>query len=142
MTHTNFKFSFLTLTLLTLLASGLTSCEKDKKPTLREEIVGDWEIESFTIDGVETKGSAIKISKMEFEKYTGTNGDFEWYISYSDGSSETQAGDYEVDEVDAEVSLESNDGDRLKLDLKIEGDKLELSGIVDGERLVIKAERD
>jgi len=146
MKNTNFKSNLLAFSLLLLLLPGLTSCKKDKDeapaPTLRERLVGDWEIQSFTIDGVEVKGSIVTTSKMEFEAYTGSNGDFEWFIAYADGSSETQTGDYEVDEADGEIILESNDGDRLKLDLDLDGDDLELSGILDGERYVLKAERD
>jgi Lipocalin-like domain len=146
MKNTIFGSNLLAFGLLALLLPGLVGCKKDKDvvkvPTMREQVVGEWEIESFTIDGTEVKGSVVNSSQIEFETYTGSNGDFEWYFNYNDGTSETQSGDYEVDEVDAEISLESNDGDKLKLDLKIENDKLELSGIVDGERLVIKAERD
>lgn len=146
MKNTILKSNLLILSLLLLLVSGFTSCKKDKdeapKPTLRERLVGDWEIKSFTIDGVEMKGSIVTTSKMEFEAYTGSNGDFEWFIAYADGSSETQIGDYEVDEADEEIELESNDGDRLKLDFDLNGDDLELSGTLDGARYVLKAERD
>ena len=66
------KFAFLPLVAFTL-ALTFSNLKKDKKPTLRESLVGEWEIKSFTIDGVETKGSVVRSSKMEFEKYTGTN---------------------------------------------------------------------
>ncbi len=132
--------------LLLLLLPGFTSCKKEKPeppvPTLRERLVGDWEIKSFTIDGVEVKGSIVLASKMEFEAYTGSNGAFEWFISYADGTSETQSGDYEVDEADKEIELEDNEGDRVKLDFDLDGDDLELSGISDGQHIVMKAERD
>jgi Lipocalin-like domain len=128
--------------LLMLALVGFTSCEKDKKPTDRDNIVGEWEIKSFTIDGMEAKGPVITTSKMEFEAYTGNNGDFEWYIGYTDGSSELQTGDYELDEADQKIILEDNDGDRFKMDFDLNGDNLELSGILDGERYVLKAKRD
>ncbi len=128
--------------LLLLLLPAFTSCKKDKKPTLRGEIVGEWELKSFTVDGVELKGSIVLASKMEFEAYSGSNGDFEWSITYADGTSENASGDYTLDEEDAEVELENNDGERIKFDVEIKGDDLELSGILDGERYELKAERD
>ncbi len=139
------KINLTALALFLLVAPGFTSCDKDddnKETDLRVAIVGDWEVTSFTIDGVEVVGTVVLASKMEFEAYTGSNGDFEWLINYGDGSSENQSGDYEVDQEDKEVELQSSDGEILKLDVDIDGDDLELSGNLDGERVVIKAERD
>ena len=138
------KFPVKALALLLFVLPALTSCHKDKddKPTLKEQLVGEWKIKSFTIDGVEVKGSIVTASKMEFEKYTGNNGDFEWTIQYADGSSEVQSGDYEVDESDKEITFENEQGEREKFDFELDGDNLELSGISDGERVILKAERD
>lgn len=140
------KFNLSAFALLLFVLPGLTSCKKDDdkndNSNLRAAIVGDWEVTSFTIDGVEVMGTVILSSKMEFETYSGSNGDFEWSIHYGDGSSENQSGDYEVDQEDKEVELQSNDGEILKLDVDIDGDELELSGNLDGERVVIKADRD
>ena len=134
------------LGLFLLVLPGLTNCKKDddknNDSNLRVGIVGDWEVTSFTIDGVEVIGTVILASKMEFEEYSGSNGDFEWSINYGDGSSERQSGDYEVDEEDKEVELQSSDGETFKLDANVDGDELELSGTLDGERIVIKADRD
>ena len=141
------KINLTALALLLLVLSGFTSCKKDddkdnNSSNLRTAIVGEWEVTSFTLDGVEVMGTIILASKMEFEAYSGANGDFEWSINYGDGSSENQSGDYEVDEEDKKVELQSNDGENFKLDIDIDGDDLELSGILDGERIVIKADRD
>lgn len=140
------KINLTALALLLLVLPGFTSCDKDddkeNNSNLRVAIVGEWEITSFTIDGVEVMGTIILASKMEFETYSGSNGDFEWGINYGDGSSETQFGDYEVDEEDKEVELQSNDGEIFKLEADVDGDELELSGILDGERVIIKADRD
>lgn len=134
------------LALLMLVVPTLTSCDKCKDdkaaPTLKEQLAGEWKFKSFTFDGSESIGFVVSSAKLELEEYSGSNGDFEWFLAYTDGSSETQAGDYEVDEEDKELELENNEGERLKLDIDLDGDDLELSGIVDGERVVIKAERD
>ncbi len=142
------KINLATLALLLLVLAGFTSCKKDDdddkngNSNLRQAIVGEWEVTSFTFDGVEVMGTVITYSKMEFESYTGSNGDFEWNIVYGDGSSENQIGDYEVDEEDNEVELQSANGSIFKLEAEVNGDELELSGILDGERVVVKAERD
>lgn len=133
------------LSMLLLVLPAITSCDKckdDDKPTLKEQLVGEWEIKSFTIDGVEVKGPVITASKMEFEKYSGNNGDFEWSINYVDGTSEDQTGDYTVDEEDKEIELENDEGERLKFDFDLDNNDLELSGTIDGERYVMKAKRD
>jgi len=141
------KINLATLALLLLVLAGFSSCKKDDddkndNSNLREAIVGEWEVTSFTFDGVEVLGTVVTYSKLEFEAYTGSNGDFEWNIVYGDGSSENQIGDYEVDEEDNEVELQSANGSIFKLEAEIKGDKLELSGILDGERVVVEAERD
>lgn len=138
-------FSTKALALLLFVLPAMTSCDKckdDVKPTVKEQLIGEWEIKSFTIDGVEVKGTIVANSKMEFEAYSGSNGDFEWTIQYGDGSSETESGDYEVDEEDKEIEFENEEGERQKFDFNLDGDELELSGISDGERVVLKAERD
>ena len=138
-------YSTKVLVLLMLVLPAMTSCDKCKdknEPTLKAQIVGEWEIKSFTIDGVEIKGPIVTSSKMEFDAYSGNNGDFEWLIFYADGSSERQLGDYELDEDDKEIVLEDSDGDRLEFDFDLDGDDLELSGTLDGERYILKAERD
>ncbi|HNE29120.1 MAG TPA: hypothetical protein PKL15_11620 [Saprospiraceae bacterium] len=145
MKHNLSKISLAATALLFAALFGLSSCKKDNddsKPTPTQQIVGEWEIKSFTIDGVEIKGTVVLSSKMEFEAYTGSNGDFEWTIVYTDGSSEVATGDYEVDEADREVKLENDNGETLKFDFDLDGDELELSGILDGERYVLNAERD
>lgn len=125
-----------------ILMPAFMSCKKDPKPTLRDEVVGDWKIKSFTVDGVELKGSLVLASKMEFDAYTGSNGDFEWSVNYTDGSSEIISGDYTVDVEDKEIVLENEEGQQLKFDLDIVGDKLEMTGIIDGERYELEADRD
>lgn len=136
------KTSLSAILLAMIILPAFTSCKKDKKPTLREEIVGEWKIQSFTVDGVELKGSIVLSSKMEFESYTGSNGDFEWSVNYVDGTSEIESGDYTIDVEDGEVTLENEGGNQLKFDVEINGDKLELTGVLDGERYELEADRD
>lgn len=55
-------------------------------------------------------------------------------------TNQIQFGDYKVDEFDKEVMLENNAGDRFKFNF--DGDDLELSDIEDGQRIVLKIERN
>jgi Lipocalin-like domain len=131
-----FKQSLRALTLFALLLGAMSSCEKDEK--LTRDISGEWEIRSFTADGVEIMGSLVRSSKFEFEK----DGDFEWTISYTDGSTDIASGEYEIDAEDQEIRLESDNGDIDKMDFDLDGDDLELSGIFEQNRVVIKARKD
>lgn len=135
------KSRLFALLMLSIAVVGMTSCKKDKKPTFKEEVVGDWEVKSFTEDGVELMSTIVTSFTMEYEAYSGNNGDFEWVINYADGSSERITGDYEVDVEDKEIKLIKNDG-TTTLDIDVDNDDIEIEGIIDGFRYVIKADRD
>lgn len=135
------KSRLFALLMLSIAAVGMTSCKKDKKPTFKEEVVGDWEVKSFTEDGVELMETIVTSFTMEYEAYTGSNGDFEWVINYADGTNERITGDYEIDVEDKEIKLVKNDGTQT-LDIDLSNDEVEIEGIIDGFRYVIKADRD
>lgn len=135
------KSRLFALLMLSIAVVGMTSCKKDKKPTFKEEVVGDWEVKSFTEDGVELMSTIVTSFTMEYEAYSGNNGDFEWVINYADGSSERIVGDYEIDVEDKEIKLIKNDG-TTTLDIDVDSDDIEIEGIIDGFRYVIKADRD
>lgn len=135
------KSRLFALLMLSIAVVGMTSCKKDKKPTFKEEVVGDWEVKSFTEDGVELMSTIVTSFTMEYEAYSGSNGDFEWVINYADGSSERIVGDYEIDVEDKEIKLIKNDG-TTTLDIDVDNDDIEIEGIIDGFRYVIKADRD
>jgi len=130
------------IAMLALASFTLTSCEKDEdKPSLKAQIVGDWKITSYTVDGAEYMGSLVTSSKVEFEPYSGTKGDYEWDIFYADGTSDRSSGDYIVDEEDAVIEIEE-DGETYDLEVEINNNKLELSGNMEGFRVILKANRD
>ena len=136
-THLNaFFFSLLFATVL--IATG---CKGDDEKTLAEQLQGDWTVESFTEDGVESINSDINSFTMEYEEYRDNEGDFNWKITYFDGSSETITGEYQVDETDKELEISGN-GFQFQLDVDLQGNDLELSGNLDGYAIIIKAERD
>lgn len=135
------KSRLFTLLLLSIAIAGLSSCKKDKEPTLKDEVTGDWEVKSFTEDGVELMEVIVDNFTMEYEEYSGSNGDFDWQINYVDGTSERVTGDYEVDVEDKEIKLIKNDG-TTTMELDVDGNELVIEGIIDGARYVIKAKRD
>lgn len=106
---------------------------------LPQAIASTWEANSFTVDGVEIMGSVVLASKMKFEA---SGNDFEWKLNYGDRSGETQTGNYQMAQEGKKVELKSSKGDMLKLDVDIDGDDMTLSGYLDGERIVIKADRN
>ncbi len=135
------KSRLFTFLMLSITMVGVSSCKKDKVLTFKEEIVGDWEVKSFTEDGVELMSTVVTSFTMEYEPYSGINGDFEWQIFYGDGSSERITGDYEVDVEDKQIKLIKDDG-TTTLELDVKNDDVEIEGIIDGFRYVIKGKRD
>lgn len=140
------KINLTALALLLFALAGFGSCKKDdniyNNINLRQAIAGKWEVTSFTIDGVEVMGAVILASKIELEACSDSKGDFVWKLNYADNSGENQTGDYEVTREGRAFELKSSDGDILKLDVDIAGDGLKLSGNLDGEHIVVKADRD
>lgn len=135
------SFGPVSLVLLTFTIFG-TSCEWFRKDDLQDHIVGEWEVKSFKVDGTELKGSVISSSVLEFDDYEKKKGDFDWTITYVDGSSDFESGYYEVDVEEETLTIKSNDGETLEFDLEIEDDELEFSGNVDGQNFTIKAEKE
>ncbi len=142
----NFAFSKISpIVLLFALALSpvFTSCEKDKdKPTVAKSLVGEWEIEAFMLDGVDYKGTVVVESQLEFKAEKNGDADFKWFISYSDGDSETIRGEYEIDEDDKVIELHPTGGITLELEYDLNGDELELTGVLDGQDLELVAEKE
>lgn len=143
----NKQFFQIPVAIFAALMLTLTACEKDKdkpkpEPTVQEKLVGKWEIKSFTLDGVEIKGTIVSTSTIELEAYSGIDGDFEWMINYTDGTLDRTTGDYIADVAEKEIKFEADNGENIKFDFDLDGDDLELSGTLDGERYILKAERD
>lgn len=135
------SFGPATLILLTFTIFG-TSCEWFRKDDLQDHIVGEWNVKSFKVDGMELKGSVITNSVLEFDEYEKKKGDFDWSISYTDGTSDFESGSYEVDVDEETLTITDTDGEKLEFDLEIEDDELEFSGNVDGQNFIVRAEKE
>lgn len=126
---------------LLALAMGslfIASCDEDEDPNevTNNRLQGDWEVQSWTVDGVEqiVTGSSFD---MEFEKGDPTNGEFEW-----DLGTENFDGEYEIESNGNEIEFEFDAGGQFDMDIDIDGDDLELDGRINNERWIIEAERD
>ena len=132
------SFKLLLLLILGSL-SFATGCDEDEDPnvTTNNRLQGDWEVSSFTVDGVEQiiTGSVFD---MEFEREDPDNGEFEWNF----GPSGIFRGEYEIESNGEEIEFEFDAGGRFDMEVDIDGDDLELDGTVDNERWVIEAEKD
>ena len=117
----------------------IASCDEDEDPNevTNRRLEGDWEVQSFTVDGVEQLVTGASFD-MEFEKQDPTNGDFEWNF----GAAGLFEGEYEIESNGEEVEFEFEAGGQFDMDIEIDGDDLELDGRVNNERWVIEAERD
>lgn len=135
----NFKFGFL---MVALIALTLSACEKDKDPTLQEQMVGNWDVTSFTEDGVELVGAIIQAFTMRYDEYEGNEGSVRWTITYSNGATEVVNGFYTVNEENKTLRIESNSGDVIRLDIDLSGSRLLLSGNLDGFSVMIRADKD
>ena len=141
------QFFQIPVAIFAALMLTLTACEKDKdkpkpEPTVQEKMVGKWDVKSFTIDGVEIKGSIVTTSNFDLKAYTGNDGDFAWVINYADGTSDHTNGDYTVDTDDKEIKFDADNGEHIQFDFDLDGNDLELSGTLEGERYILKAKRD
>ncbi len=137
------KINLATLALLLLVLAGFSSCKKDDDDKQTDDsieqakLVGEWDVTSFKIAGVEAKGEIIAESEMKFE----ADGDFVWVIKYEDDTQDVAAGKYQVNETGDKLSFVSNEQDALAFDIKQKGDEIELAGVLDVGATVIKAER-
>lgn len=131
---TNFlKISFMALLVSAFSLFTLASCDKDDDLTpgelTREKIVGTWEIYSFRVDTSEYIGVLVDSSTVKFESFTGTEGNFQQKVIYSDGEQESISGKYRVDNIKQEVTMTaSGEANVVKVSFSSNFDKMEWEG--------------
>lgn len=133
----NFRFGFL---MVALIALTFSACKKDDDPTLREQMVGTWDVTSYTEDGEEQINAFIQAFTMRYNEYQGDEGSFRWTFNYFDGSTEIVNGFYTVNEENKTLRVEAN-GQVIRLDVELNGSRLSLSGNVDGFSVIIRADK-
>lgn len=136
------KFTIQTVfsTLLALaLVVTLGACKKDTDPNeaTNNALQGDWEVNSWTVDGTEQMNFSVASFDMEFTKQGPADGETEWTIIDTGGGTTRIEGDYDIENSGTEIDI---DGDEF--DVEIDGDELELRGNFNAELWIIQAERD
>lgn len=142
---TNFlKISLLTLVLSAFSIFSLTSCDKDDDTApdlIKTKIVGIWDFTSFKVGDSEYMGVIVDSASVTFEAFTGTQGDFEQTIVYSDGEQDEISGKYTVDESKKEVKMTADGESKIVKVAFTSTDKMEMKFVEDGKNVVTKTER-
>lgn len=136
---TNLKSVFTFLLLATFVVVFASGCKEDLSANeqLNNRLAGDWDVESFTIDGVELMQSEISSFTMEFTKQGAEDGETDWRITANGGNSGREEYDYSIENDGQEIDIDGDD-----FDIDLDGDELELDANIDSERISIRAERD
>jgi len=131
--------------MLLLIGFLVNSCEKDDpKDNILNQLEGEWDVKSFTEDGVETVGFLFNIFEMEYEEYESNEGDFRWTLIDVNGQTTIISGEYECNTAGDEVELSFRNNSLFEgtyeFDMTIDDDDLSLEGNIDGLKYVIDAE--
>ena len=136
-------FQFRSLFILMAVAAiSFTACNEDETVSpLKEKLVGTWDVTSYKLSGDEYIGFIFESATLQFDAYTGEEGQFIQVVTFPDEESTAITGDYTFDEEDDKVAMEY-DGDLIFARITItDEDYLEWNGIQDGFPLVMKATR-
>lgn len=134
----NTRFIIANLLILTFLFTSCTKDDpKDPNESLNDKIVNvNWNVRSFTADGVETMQVLYNSMEITFTKEDKNNGSTRWRLINTAGQATNLDGKYTIRNQGKEIDV---DGDLF--DITVDGQKLLLSGNVDGERWIIDARR-
>lgn len=125
-----------------LFASSCKEDDIDPNEDINNKLDGDWDAESFELDGLETIPLIFNTFKIEFDKQDAFNGETEWTLVDFDGATQTFRGDYEIKNSGMEIQFEGGSFANEEFDIDIDGDDLELSGTIGGDSWEIELERD
>lgn len=134
-----------TATLLLAIAAvfAFQSCEKDDDtptPSVREKLVGTWDITSFKVDTSEYMGTVVETASIRFDTISGTQGDFRQTIKYVDEDpAEILDGKYKIENGNQVVM--TADGETKTLKASISGANLQLEGTDNGQKVVMKGKK-
>ena len=131
------RFSLLLCLFATLSFAACGDDDTDPNEDVNNRLEGDWKVESFTRDGVEQMNFVYNRFLWEFDKDGPVDGEIEWDITLTNGSSSSSEFDYEVTDEGDELEIE---GDDFNIDL--DDDDLRLEGTVDAENWIFRLEKD
>lgn len=125
------KLSILKTTFFLILAVSFATCSKEESIPVNEQLNGIWQVNSFTLNSIETIDFVVDDMTMEFNAGDNGNGISKWIL---DG-----------DETIATYQLEDNDTKLTYSDasflIKVNNQTLLLDGMIDGDDVVIKADK-
>ena len=149
-------FNLVLFTIIATFILNTTSCKKDEAPIVEKvedsakvkvikNLVGSWDVKSFTDDGVESISTEYIIDfTMNFEAYNNNKGDFKWTVIYSDGlgGSDTDIikGEYRVNEKGDEITI-MTDTSEDRLNMTIDEGDFTFEGNMDGSYIIIRAKK-
>jgi hypothetical protein len=85
-------------------------------------------------------GSIVDSASIEYEAFTGTQGDFSQEVKYLDEDPrETTEGKYEI--LNGDSVKMTSDGETYIVKITVNGDKIQIEGEQDGEPMVLKAKK-
>jgi hypothetical protein len=135
------NLKLVTLMLLSIVVLSLTACDKDEPavPSLKDEVVGTWDITSYKLGGDEYMGLIFDAASLSFGAYTDAEGEFTQEVTFPDEEASSITGAYTFDEDENKVIMEY-DQDIITAKITItDGYKLKWDGSQDGFPLVIEA---
>ncbi|MCB0662795.1 MAG: lipocalin family protein [Saprospiraceae bacterium] len=124
-----------------LFSIVLGACSKEETRLIADDLVGAWDIYSYTEDGSETIGSDFETMELDFQIHSGGTGKFiSRFTDFSNGSG-TWGGTYIVNQDNKEVELIPDGEFPLVFDITLSNDKFTLEGSIDGDRIIMKGRK-
>ncbi|MEM6879228.1 MAG: lipocalin family protein [Bacteroidota bacterium] len=134
---------FLLLIPILMLATACNNDEDiDPNEDMNNRLEGEWEVESFTTDGVEQIGTSYSSFTIEFDKDGPIDGEVEWDLVGLSSLSEQIEFAYEVESMGMELEMREPGGVELEFEIEMDGDELEMTATFSGQQWEIEAERD
>ena len=133
------RIALWTVVLCPLMVVGCKDDDTSPGEDTNNRLEGEWNVISFTQDGVELVGAAANFQSVtyEFEKESALGGEVESTFLLNSGQTSLDEEDYELNEDGDELSLD--DGEQYDID--VDDDDLELEGNIGGFAVRIRAER-
>jgi len=128
----------------------LSACT-DPKDEIINTLEGKWEVESWLYQNyynnsewIELVPSTFENAIVKFEEYENGEGNFEWRYTQNSYGTTTLQGEYECNTAGDEIELNFDDsyyGDKVPIEISLNGDNLILRGNVFDGNMIISTKR-
>lgn len=136
-----FQLKPFTLLLLAITSFTFTACNDEEvaAPSLKDQLVGTWDITSYKLSGDEYIGLIFDSASITFEAYNDEEGQFTQEVTFPDEESTSITAVYTFQEENNKVLMEY-DGDIITAEIAITNkNKLDWDGTQDGFPLQLAA---